>query len=118
VRLEIRGDLATVPPGQARAAYRIVQEALTNAGKHGSRQSEALVGLTVDAGRLRIEVRNPVADSYAPGSGLGLLGMRERVEIYSGSLRVGLDLGWEQTWTVRAELPLAAEAAAMPLPVS
>ena len=111
VRLELAGDLATVPAGHAGAAYRIVQEALTNARKHGG---DGAVGARVarERGRLAIEVRNPLAGSTAPaaareggsGHGLGLAGMRERVRVYDGWLTAGPDDAGG--WLVRAELPL------------
>lgn len=111
VRLELAGDLAAVPPGPAGAAYRIVQEALTNARKHGG-------AVAVDArvaserGRLTLEVRNEIASRGALragggdglGSGLGIAGMRERVRVYDGWLVAGLD--GDGRWAVRAELPL------------
>jgi signal transduction histidine kinase len=117
VRLELVGDVAAVPAGHAGAAYRIVQESLTNARKHGGERSgsgrvavQARVAL--ERGRLAIEVRNPLAAAAAhgagapaPGSGLGLPGMRERVRVYDGWLAAGAERGGD--WVVRAELPIA-----------
>lgn len=112
VRLELAGDLDALPAGHAGAAYRIVQEALTNARKHGG---AVAVGARVahEPGRLAIEVRNPLVaaatstDSLTPvGSGLGLTGMRERVRLYDGRLTAGLDADGD--WVVRAELPVPA----------
>ncbi|MDO8187885.1 histidine kinase, partial [Conexibacter sp. CPCC 205706] len=124
VRLELAGDLASVPAGHAGAAYRIVQEALTNARKHGG---AGPVGARVarERGRLAIEVRNSLASpvaladaapaaalpltaspATAAGSGLGLAGMRERVRVYDGWLTAGPDDAGD--WLVRAELPLPA----------
>lgn len=114
VRLELAGDLAAVPAGHAGAAYRIVQEALTNARKHGG---AGTVGVRVarERGRLAVEVRNPLAPAPAPvaaiaagegasGHSLGLAGMRERVRVYDGWLTAGPDA--DGGWLVRAELPL------------
>ena len=126
VELALVGDLAAVPAGHAGAGYRIVQEGLTNARKHG-RPGVVRVRVANERGRLRVEVRNatdapapapaaptapgaaPVAAAPlaagAPGSGLGLAGMRERVRVYDGWLFAGPD--GDRGWVVRAELPLA-----------
>lgn len=109
VRLDLVGDLGEVPAGHAGAAYRIVQEALTNARKHGGAVPvDARVAVTPD--RVEIEVRNPVAlhgglAVATPGSGLGLPGMRERVRVYDGWLVAGPER--DGCWVVRAELPIA-----------
>ncbi len=128
VRLQLAGDLATVPAGHAGAAYRIVQEALTNARKHGG-AGAVTARVACERGRLAIEVRNPLgparpsrplrpaprpadapaagaapAAPTAAGSGLGLAGMRERVRVYDGWLTAGPDRAGG--WLVRAELPL------------
>lgn len=76
-----------LPAGVDLSAYRMVQEALTNALKHGS----APVRLVVAApdGELRISCSNRIVGSEVPGSGLGLRGMAERVTVLGGSLRQG-----------------------------
>jgi signal transduction histidine kinase len=86
----------TVPGGLGRDAYRIVQEALTNMGKH-AHGTAALVRVTgaVDSG-LHISVRNrlPIhapAEPALPGSGAGLLGLQERVTLAGGTLVHGPD---------------------------
>nr|WP_246344822.1 histidine kinase [Conexibacter arvalis] len=122
VRLELVGDVATVAAGPAGAAYRIVQEALTNARKHGG-PVPVRARVAVDRGRLTVAVRNPLAAAPATvgampaapasapapdrplGSGLGLAGMRERVRVYDGWLLAGREPDGD--WVVRAELPLA-----------
>ncbi len=82
-------DLGLVPPTVGRTAYRIVQEALTNARKHAP---DTLVQVRID-GRpgetLQISVRNrmplgPALDM--PASGLGLVGLQERAELAGGTL--------------------------------
>ncbi|QIK75431.1 sensor histidine kinase [Nocardioides piscis] len=80
----------TLPPGLDLAAYRIVQEGLTNALRHsGARRAN--VTLTYDAGRLDIAVEDdgrgfdPATDT---AEGHGLVGVRERVALYAGTLRV------------------------------
>jgi signal transduction histidine kinase len=95
-----------VPPGIALSAYRVVQEALTNALRHGGEvPTEVLVDVGAD---VLVEVRSglPAAgvDSRA-GSGRGVLGMRERVALHDGSLDAGPEGG---QWVVRARLPLVA----------
>ncbi|MDW5598837.1 histidine kinase, partial [Conexibacter stalactiti] len=109
VRLELVGDVAAVPPGHAGAAYRIVQEALTNARKHGG-AVVVRARVAAEQGRLTIEVRNAIAARHEPhrpiparDGGLGIAGMRERVRVYDGWLIAGHDGDGE--WVVRAELP-------------
>ena len=89
------GDLAAVPSGVGRAAYRIVQEGLTNARKHapGAPVTVTLGGAPGDG--LTVEVRNrlPVpatADGAPlPGAGAGLVGMTERAALAGGHLECG-----------------------------
>jgi signal transduction histidine kinase len=103
VELHQAGPVA-VDAVTSRAAYRIVQEALTNAGKHAP---GAQVSVHVDRadGQLVVRVRNgahgPVDD--APGGGFGLIGLRERVRTLGGRFRAEprLDGGFE----VEADLP-------------
>jgi signal transduction histidine kinase len=68
-------------------AYRIVQESLTNARKHGSGQIR--LTLTYQPARLIIETRNVCSGKPAEGSGYGLTGMRERVALLGGELTAG-----------------------------
>ena len=99
------GDL---PPGVELAAYRIVQEALTNALRH-ARAERATVRVSVDAGRLRVVVSDDGAGlngGRRPG-GHGLVGMRERVAVYGGSLEVGPGAGGG--FCVEATIPLDEE---------
>ena len=75
------------------AAYRVVQEALTNAHKYGD--GTASVALRFDDNGLHIAVSNPVGDAgngngNGNGNGFGLIGMHERVEAVSGTLEAGL----------------------------
>ncbi len=76
-----------VPGGVDVSAYRVVQEALTNAGRYG----DGPVRLTVAApdAEVRICCSNAVNGSAATGAGLGLRGMAERVEMHGGTLRHG-----------------------------
>ncbi len=90
-----------------RDAYRIVQEALTNVGKHArGTAAQVRVTGTPDDG-LHISIRNhqpdpPYATPTLPGSGAGLLGLQERVSLAGGTLVVGPDGSGD--FVVRAEL--------------
>jgi len=98
-------DLGTLPAPVELAAYRIVQESLTNALKHAS-PGRVTVALTRRDCSLGIAVTSPYAghDSpRAPGSGAGLVGMRERVALLGGTFAAGAD---GAHWAVRATLPL------------
>lgn len=83
-------DEAEMGPIQARHAYRIIQEALTNARKHAV-DAPVLLSVEGDEQRgLRITVRNPhTRDAGVPGAGLGLVGLRERAALAGGSLEAG-----------------------------
>ncbi len=107
VDLSMSGN-AELPPGVDLAAYRIVQEALTNALKHAG--APTAVRVCSADGHVQIEVRD--TGSLRPGGGTsgghGLVGMRERAHLYGGTLeaRPHPDGGF----VVRARLPLAVEA--------
>ncbi|MFI6297264.1 sensor histidine kinase [Nonomuraea sp. NPDC050790] len=100
VRAEV-GDLSGVPAVVSREAYRIVQEALTNAIKHG--QGPVRLAAAVQGDDLRLEVSNPAAAREAGGGGRGVTGMRERVRLLRGELEAGPAEGG---WRVSARLPL------------
>ncbi|GAB7051997.1 sensor histidine kinase [Catenuloplanes indicus] len=91
VTLRVDGTPAELEPGVALTVYRIVQEALTNALKHAGRAT-AQVRLSFGVYWLIVEVfdtgRGPLPGSEH-GAGHGLVGMRERVALYGGTLRVG-----------------------------
>ena len=115
VELRAEGDRARLDPAVELAAYRVVQEALTNTLRHAD-ATHARVLLRWTPERLEVEVTDDGAGATAPGdgAGLGLVGMRERVEVLGGVLDVGRRDGGR--FAVRAALPLAAprRAAAMP----
>ena len=97
------GPLDAVPATTGLAAYRIVQESLTNVAKHASRGTCTVhVAVSVD------DVRVTVDSSGAPtaGSGLGLLGMRERAHALGGHCEAGPG---GSGWLVHATLPLHAK---------
>jgi signal transduction histidine kinase len=86
---------SAVPPDVGRHAYRMVQEALTNARKHapGARVLVVLRREEHPEPALVLEVRNALGDRSVPGpptGGAGLLGLRERAELLGGSLRHGV----------------------------
>jgi signal transduction histidine kinase len=90
VDLDVADNTGTVPPGVELAAYRIVQEALTNALRH-AHAHRATVRLGAHAGSLRVVVSDDGSghDGERRSGGHGLVGMRERVAVYGGSLDVG-----------------------------
>ncbi|MET9772677.1 histidine kinase [Streptomyces sp. NPDC006367] len=98
-----------VPAPVELAAYRIVQESLTNALKHAA-PGPVRVALTRREDTLHVRVTSPYGDRdtpRAPGSGAGLVGMRERVALLHGSFEAGPEsAGGAELWTVRAALPL------------
>ncbi|MFH8408099.1 sensor histidine kinase [Streptomyces sp. NPDC018019] len=126
VELHTTGERRPYAPGLEQCAYRVVQEALTNALKHAR---GARVEVRIDHGteRLTVEVRDdgpPAAPAPSPeatlppaasgqlSTGHGLIGMRERARIYGGSLRAGpLPGGGFQ---VRLTLPVHSAAGPPP----
>ncbi|MGW3644958.1 sensor histidine kinase [Streptomyces sp. NPDC000878] len=105
VELAVRAD--AVPPAVGAAAYRIVQEALTNAVRHGGREDLTVrVRLYGGEGALRVEVTDDGAGMGMPGdgSGFGLVGMRERARSVGGTLDAGP--GADGGFRVSAVLPL------------
>jgi signal transduction histidine kinase len=95
VQLHVDGEPFPLPQAIDLSAYRIVQEGLTNALKHGhASHAEVTVGYRPD--ELRIEVRDDGdADGAPTGDGLGhgLVGIRERVKIYGGEMTAGMASG-------------------------
>jgi signal transduction histidine kinase len=113
VTVTVTGAERELPPDVDQAAYRIVQEALTNVSRHAG-QACALVHLHYEPDALSVQVDDdgPGAragtDQRPAGPGLGLLGMRERVAALGGRLSAGpRDGGGFQ---VRAELPARARS--------
>ena len=106
VTVEADGHVGELPAGLDLAAYRVVQEALTNVRKHAADATHALVRLRFEPETLHIEVRDDGTRAAAPraGRGHGLVGMRERVSLYGGALSTGpaADGGW----CVHAALPI------------
>ena len=108
VRLRIEGPTAEIPPGVDLAAYRVLQEALTNAVRHAGRTTvEATVRVRPDEVLVEV-VDQGSGDSSGirPGTtrgGRGLIGMRERVTLYGGEVESGPT---ESGFRVRARIPV------------
>lgn len=115
----IDGDIFTtdVPVTVSRTAYRIVQESLTNAGKHAPSAKVDIILGGHPGESLTISVTNPLSVSGGassvqaaiPGTGLGLVGLRERVELVGGGFAAGVDPELVR-FVVEARLPWSAAA--------
>jgi signal transduction histidine kinase len=107
VTVTVTGAQRPLPPAVDQAAYRIVQEALTNTSRHAG-EACATVHLHYARDCLTVQVSDdgPGAGAKSAGPGLGLIGMRERVSALGGRLQAGprADGGFQ----VRAELPVLA----------
>jgi len=113
--LHVDGTADSVHPAVELSAYRVVQEALTNVIKHAGTPTRVDVTVRYLPGSLAVEVTDDgrglaarsnnggTADGRADGSGHGLVGMRERVELWGGELSVGAAPGGG--YRVRALLP-------------
>jgi len=108
VTLRVEGDAVSLPRAIDLSAYRIVQEGLTNALKH-ARARHADVTLRYAPDELRIEVRDDGTgtDGGSNGPGYGLVGVRERVKIYGGTMSAGAAPGGG--FVLDATLPLGGE---------
>jgi signal transduction histidine kinase len=109
VQVVVEGEPRDLPPGVDLSAYRIVQEALTNALKHAG-PARARVLLSYRDDELELEITDDGAGSGdGSGSGHGLIGMRERVSVYGGELQAGRQPGGG--YALRARLPLGSARA-------
>jgi signal transduction histidine kinase len=103
--VDLRVTVDPMPPADPPAAiqlavFRILQEALTNALRHGGSPVEVI--LSWHAERVELLVRNPLGPGAEPGSGHGVIGMRERAQLAGGVLEAGEDAG---SFVVRATVP-------------
>ncbi|QKG25661.1 sensor histidine kinase [Actinomadura verrucosospora] len=108
VELTVEGPERPLPPGVDLAVYRIVQEALTNALKHAA-PATAHVVLRYDERSVQVSVHDTGRADARPGTdrlGHGLLGMRERVGLYGGTLATGRT--GDGGFAVTASLPFEA----------
>ena len=95
-------DLGRVPAAVGRVAYRIVQEALRNAYKHGD-STHTVVDLQLTDSPLTITVTNPASPQpETTGRGFGLIGLQEQAASVRGSIAAGLV---DNDWRVTATLP-------------
>ena len=88
VDLQVHGDISTLPLGADLAAYRIVQEALTNIVKHAN-SARARVVINRSPTEVRVEVVDDGNGMSPSSGGHGLIGMRERVEMFGGDFEAG-----------------------------
>lgn len=109
--VEARVTIDPMPPGEPPgsiqlAVYRILQEALTNALRHGEGDVDVRMSWWID--NVELEVRNRVsAAAAATASGHGLVGMRERAQLVGGALQAHTENDW---FVVRAMLPIGRPA--------
>jgi signal transduction histidine kinase len=91
VSFTLEGPVRPLPEGAELAAYRVVQESLTNTRKHGGLAATAAVTLQYEPDGLLLQVTDDGlgAAAAADGPGHGLTGMRERVEMYGGTMQAG-----------------------------
>jgi signal transduction histidine kinase len=105
VELTVEGEPRVLPPGVDLTAYRIVQEALTNAHKHaGPARAHVLLHYGREAVELEVTNDGRISPNGDDSVGLGLVGMRERVALYDGTFEAGPRAGGG--YAVRARLPV------------
>jgi signal transduction histidine kinase len=111
VELSVLGEARALPEAVGLCAYRIVQEALTNTLKHAhARGAEVHVRYRDDALELQVlDDGRAKTGMNGAGGGHGLIGMRERVALFDGELRVGARA--EGGYAVRATLPIPDDVA-------
>ncbi|WP_406267703.1 sensor histidine kinase [Streptomyces sp. NBC_00191] len=108
--LDVRTAEKRIPPAVEAAAYRIVQESLTNAVRHGGPGVRIRVAVEAADGRLRVTVTDDgIAPGTGEGSGYGMVGMRERARSVGGTLAAGPRDGGG--FEVAAALPLQTSEA-------
>src|SRR5262249_15233493 len=109
VELNVAGERRDLAPGVDLAAYRVVQEALTNALKYGG-PAHAWVSVTWGGDQLELQVENDgdASDNGQGGGGHGLVGMKERISVVGGTLESGPRPGGG--FVVRASIPIGGTA--------
>jgi signal transduction histidine kinase len=109
VTVTVTGAERPLPSDVDRAAYRIVQEALTNVSRHaGQAYASVCLRYTPDALTVQVDDDGKGSGTRSAGPGLGLIGMRERVSALGGHLQAGPKDGGG--FQVRAELPFRASS--------
>jgi signal transduction histidine kinase len=112
--VETEGLDQDIPRSVQTALYRVLQEAVTNVAKHAAEGGQCRICIRVNDDRLELAVDNTLPVRGAPAragwnsSGSGLIGMRDRVDAFGGTMSSQRDGGW---WRVRAEVPLQEAAA-------
>ncbi|MBO4165108.1 sensor histidine kinase [Micromonospora antibiotica] len=101
--LTVGGDPHDVSTAVGRAAYRIVQESLTNVTRHAAATASVRIDYRPGALAIQVDDDGSALPADVPTRGVGLLGMRERVAALGGRLRAGPR--GDGGFTVHAELP-------------
>lgn len=107
VTLDVKGGRRALPPGVDQAAYRILQESLTNAARHGDGTADVAIAYTDR--QLALDISNPLSPDQMTRDGEvghGILGMRERASLLAGSLETAIADG---RFHIHARLPYARE---------
>lgn len=116
VTMDVRGVPGSLDPSVALTAYRLVQESLTNALKHAGAAAPVHIELAWTRQELAISVRNDAPRASGPSplsTGLGLIGLRERVQAVGGTLETGPT---PAGFSVAGVLPVAVRPALAPEP--
>jgi signal transduction histidine kinase len=109
MEIHVDGRPRPLAPALDQSAYRILQESLTNAARHGSGRAD--VQIAYGQGHLELAISNPlppVANGEAVQGGHGILGMRERAALLGGTLEAGPTDG---RFHVHTRLPYVASEA-------
>lgn len=101
VHLRVQGEPRALPPALSLVAYRIIQEGLSNARRHGD-PGPASVQVDWQSDRLVVRVHNPFSAGDIPEPGHGRLGMAERARLFGGTISVRCTDG---SWCLEATLP-------------
>ncbi|WP_373298709.1 sensor histidine kinase [Streptomyces flaveolus] len=118
-RVDLSVRAGDVPPAVGAAAYRIVQEALTNAVRHAGPEPSVRVEVYAEPGALRLSVTDDGTGPDPGGTpGFGLVGMRERARSVGGTLDAGPRARGEGGFGVTAVLPTPAASVPAPAPVT
>ena len=86
VSVHVHGSSRELPPAVDRAAYRILQEALTNAARHGRGDADVDLAYEADAVELTVTNAAPGDRAGTAGGGHGIVGMRERAALLGGAV--------------------------------
>jgi signal transduction histidine kinase len=110
LRATVNGDLSAIPSAVELAAYRVIQEAVTNIVRHSGARS-ARVSVVVSAAAVDIEVEDDgrgIAPDFAEADGSGIRGMRERAQALAGTVDIARGADGVGT-VVRARLPFGRQ---------